>query len=174
MINLYGVMIIMLIILYLFLLFVQIFLNLFYFTKAFTTVVKKIFSKITYIRYWWNMLAIGNKTWQTGHSVLVWIGLSSGHSNFVRVWVQFELSSVRVKFELIEFGFGSDWVRFGLASGEPSSGQVRFRISWSLGRVNFGWSSLGPVWVRVGSKSVSVGFGYGFESILGRVEIRSC
>ena len=41
--------------------------------------------------------------------------------------------SVRVKFGLIELGFGSVSVRvefdFGLTSGEPCSGRVRFRIS---------------------------------------------
>jgi len=32
---------------------------------------------------------------------------------------------------------------------------------------------LDGVWVRIGSKSVSAGFEYGFGSILGRVEIES-
>ena len=47
---------------------------------------------------------------------VIQFGFGLGHSNFVRVWVQFRLSSVRVKFGLIEFGFSSVSVRveFGL------------------------------------------------------------
>ena len=71
-------------------------------------------------------------------------------------------------FGLIEFGFDSISIRveFGLTSGELSLGRVQFWISLSLGRVKLTQIGLGTGWVKVG-------FGYGFGSMLGRVEIGS-
>ena len=79
------------------------------------------------------MLVSSEQTRQTGHSVRVRVGLSSDRVKFVSLKFCLGSGSVRVKFGLIELGFGSVsvWVEFGfgLTSGEPSSGRVRFRIS---------------------------------------------
>jgi len=82
--------------------------------------------------------------------VLLWFRLSSGSWNSVSVWFEFGLSSVWVNFGWTKCGLGFDF------------GSVEV---WA------GWSSLESVWVRVRSKSVSIGFGYGLRSMLSRVEI---
>jgi len=110
-------------------------------------------------------------------------------SRFKRV-IWFGLSSGWVKFESLKFCSGSGQVRFRLSSGWSNLISVRFRFGLNLVWINFGWIKFGSCSVsdqlkfgsgelrvkltRIGSGTglVKFGFGYGFGSILGRVEIK--